>query len=73
MRQTRIYQSAEWAIDSMGNGHCYLLTNETSGSDVFFQGDDATQFNAEFEEIGDANPHRSYDDICRELFARYNL
>ena len=51
-KQTVIHDHDGWRVTSYGNGAAYLLEDTQNNTSVFFQGDDALQFEGELDEIG---------------------
>ncbi len=67
-----IADTPNYRLVSIGNGLSYSLTNKATGSDAFFQGDDAAIFREAFDDMGNADPERVTDDILRELWGQYD-
>jgi len=66
-----IRQAAPYSVRSAGAGACYLLTNHAARRDVFFQGDDATQFETELEAMELTRPNAPTSAILAELWTLY--
>ena len=57
-----------YRLDSYGNGAAYTLTRLSDGASVFFQGDDADQFRADYRA---ADECAFTDRAERDLFQAY--
>jgi hypothetical protein len=64
MRHAIICDTAEWLLESWGNGLSYNLTNKAAQAEVFVQGDDASRFSDEFTQCEESFPDKSTGDIC---------
>ncbi len=71
MRQVTLSDTPNYRLVSYGNGLAYSLAKKETTTDVYFQGDDATQFREELEAMENADPERLTDDILGELWHRY--
>ena len=60
-----------FTLQSAGNGACYLLTHVAARRDVFFQGDDAIDFETELEALEMLRPETSTSAILAELWNLY--
>ena len=67
-RGVHLINDANWLLTSYGNGAAYRLCCIPARREVFLQGDDAQQFNAELEALID---RLGIVGACRELWAMY--
>jgi len=63
-----IMQGERFKLESAGNGAVYLLTDIGAGRDVFFQGDDALQFESELEMAEHRFPDELIDYVLSWLW-----
>ena len=70
---TLIHDSAPFKLHSYGMGFAYRLVHVALDRDIWFEGDDATQFCDELDARAVAQPDRLYADILRELWDRYDV
>lgn len=68
MRSTVIAEGQHYSITSYGNGWAYTLLDKRDGLSVFVQGEDATTFRADWEDIEEHNPEWSQDDVLGWLW-----
>ncbi|MNK99957.1 hypothetical protein D3C87_1203750 [compost metagenome] len=60
-----IYDHDGYRLESWGNGAAYTLTRESDNASALFQGDDASQFRADFDTAfayGRAHVRRLFSD-----------
>jgi hypothetical protein len=51
MKKVIIDQGEGYTVESHGNGVAYLITRERDGAERFIQGDDATLFRDEYDDL----------------------
>jgi hypothetical protein len=51
MQKVIIDQGEGYKVESHGNGVAYLITRERDGAEQFIQGDDATLFRDEYDDL----------------------
>lgn len=51
MKTVIIDQNEGYTIESHGNGLAYAITRESDGASVFIQGDDASMFRDEYDDL----------------------
>ena len=56
MKQTCIYDLATFRVYSYGNGASYLFQNKTTEMEIMFQGEDACQFENDFNKATNTIP-----------------
>ena len=71
MYTATIYQRNGYSLDSMGNGWAYQLEHEASGTTVWLQDEDATEFRAEFDACDNIPDPDRCARCMRDLFDRY--
>ena len=68
MRHCIISEGPTFRLERWGGGLFYALTHKGEGLSVFFQGDDAAEFESRFE-LAEANyPDWLPDQICGHLW-----
>ncbi|AXQ69611.1 hypothetical protein HOU03_gp157 [Caulobacter phage CcrSC] len=67
-----IAQGQRFQLDSYGNGAAYAFYDRTAGASVWLDGDDATQFRADFDNAEDRRPHDGPDQIMAHLWDEHD-
>ena len=68
MRSSIIHDLTGWQVTSWGNGVAYEIFNKLTGQDIFFQSDDALEFEEQFHDLTDNFPHLNYSDALRIIW-----
>ena len=66
MTRVTIFHSARYDLVSVGNGLAYEVHDNKLRVSAFIQGDDASDFRAEFDSLPDEYP---YEAFCEEQIA----
>lgn len=67
-----IHDLPEWRVTSYGNGLAYSIERKPSGKSLFFQGDDATQFRNEFDNLTSGIPSLEFADALQCIWSDYS-
>lgn len=73
MRSRTIYDTRRFTCTSYGNGLAYVLARKNSKESVLFQGDDATQFSEELDNLSSGRLPLSDDDVLGVLWTDYHV
>ncbi len=63
-----IYESETYRLKSYGGGLAYTLEHKKEPRSLFWQGDDASQFNEAWQAFGDRDPHAPFDRFFAQQF-----
>lgn len=63
-----ISQGLRFRLDSYGNGAAYALYDLSAGASVWLEGDDATAFRDELDNVETQRPHDEPDEVLGHLW-----
>lgn len=72
MKTITIHNTPSFRIDSTGNGLSYDFTHKKQNKYVFFQGDDAIEFENELKAYEKAFPDMEYENLLTLLWNDYS-
>ena len=73
MRSTTLHHGRRFRLVSYGGGTAYVIERIGTHESILFQGDDADQLYAEFEQLTNGRLPISYDDALNVLWNDYRV
>lgn len=68
-----ICETETYRLKSYGNGLAYTLEHKRKPRSLFWQGDDARQFDEDWQSFGNTFPHTPFDRFFAQQFEEYEI